>query len=116
MAATTKKISTKERVWYIIAALIGVIAITFIVFGIIGDHYPDVYSENWVASSENGWLKNWSGLGYRWWGVILLALSAALAALVLTLFAKEGDRDSERALRRAQRLGLASSEQKPESK
>ena len=110
-----KKLTKKEIVWYVIAGVIATVAIVFLVFGIIGDHYPGVYADNWVAESENAWLKNWSNLGYRWWGVILLVFSASLASLVLGLSAKEGDRDAERALRRAQRLGISKAET-PETK
>ena len=106
MATTQKKLSKKEITWYVIAAIIAVAGITFLVFGIVGDHFPGVYEDNWIAASENGWLKAWSGLGYRWWGVILFSVAAALAALVLGVSAKETDRDAERAARRAQRLAM----------
>ena len=103
-----KKISKKERNWYIFASIVATIGLLFLIFGIIGDHFPGNYADNWVASSENGWLKNWSKLGYRYWGLILLGIGALVAIISLTVFAKEGDRDAERAARKAQRLGLAS--------
>ena len=109
MAKTPKKLTNKEIAWYVIASIIAVVGLTFLVFGIIGDHFPGDYSDNWVAASENGWIKAWSGLGYRWWGIILLVAAAFLAILVMNIFAKEGDRDTERAIRRQQRLAMSSS-------
>ena len=109
MSSTPKKLSNKEIAWYVIAAIIGIVGIVFLVFGIIGANFPGKFEDNWVVSSENAWLTNWSHLGYRWWGVILIAVAAFIAVVSLTYFAKEGDRDTERALRRQQRLAMASS-------
>ena len=100
-----RKFSKKEVVWYVIASLFALIGLVFLVFGIVRDHFPGLYEDNWIAASENAWLTNWSNIGYRWWGLILLGIGAFIAIVSLTYFAKEGDRDSERALRRAQRLG-----------
>ena len=109
MSKTPKKLSNKEIAWYVVASIIATVGLVFLVFGIVGDHFPGDFKDNWIASSENGWLKNWSNMGYRWWGLILLGIAAFIAIVSLTVFAKEGDRDSERALRRAQRLAMASS-------
>ncbi len=108
MAENTAKkpLRGKELVWYIIAGTIALLGLIFVVFGIVGDHWQVLYSDNWILQSENVWLKNWSNLGYRWWGLILLGVAAFIAVVSLTLFAREGDRDSERALRRAQRLAI----------
>ena len=73
---------------------------------IVGDHLPVKASDNWVIISEKAWLSNWSGLGYRFWGIILVVAAAVLSAIVLTVSAREGDRDTERAQRRAQRLAI----------
>ncbi len=100
-----KKLSRKELFWYVLAGIIGVTGLLFLVFGIVGDHFPGLYADNWIAASENAWLKNWSGLGYRYWGIILIAAGAFIAIVALAVFAKEGDRDSDRERRRAQRLG-----------
>ncbi|MBO5529693.1 MAG: hypothetical protein J6A47_10355 [Bacilli bacterium] len=107
MANTPKKLSNKEIAWYVVASVIAVVGLVFLVFGIVGDHFPGLYEDNWIAASENAWIKAWSHLGYRWWGLILLGVAALVAIISLTAFAKEGDRDSERALRRQQRLAMA---------
>ncbi len=103
-----KKLSVKELVWYSIAAFFGLAGLTFLIVGIVGEHLPVLASDNGILISEKAWLTSWSPLGYRYWGLILIGASALLAVVCLTLFAREGDRDSERALRRAQRLGIAS--------
>ena len=101
-----KRLRGKELFWYIFSGIIGLLGLIFLVFGIVGDHWQVLYSDNWILQSENVWLKNWSHIGYRWWGLILLGIAAFISIVSLTLFAREGDRDSERALRRAQRLAI----------
>jgi len=107
MSKQAKKLSNKEIFWYVLAGIIGVLGLTSLVFGIVGDHFPGLYEDNWIAASENGWIKAWSHLGYRYWGIILIVVAAFIAVVALTVFAKEGDRDTERALRRQQRLAMA---------
>jgi len=107
MAERKKKIlKTREIVFYAITGFIGLVGLVFIVFGIVGDHLPVKASDNWVIISEKAWLSNLSGLGYRFWGIILIVAAAVLSAIVLTVSAREGDRDTERAQRRAQRLAI----------
>ncbi|MCF0112400.1 MAG: hypothetical protein HUJ60_00275 [Bacilli bacterium] len=102
----TQKLPKKELAWYVFSCILVFVGLVFIVFGIIGSHLPVLDSENWVTISENAWLVNWSKMGYRWWGLILLGAGALIGVIALTLFARSGDRDSERALRRAQRLAV----------
>ncbi len=101
-----KKISQKELACYIVAGVIALIALVFIIFGIIGNHYQGKASDNWVQVSEKAWLTPWSNMGYRWWGIILMSAAAFIAIVTLLVFARSGDRDEERALRRRQRLML----------
>ncbi|MBQ2070041.1 MAG: hypothetical protein II467_03835 [Bacilli bacterium] len=107
MAETkARKLSSKEMAWYIIAAILGFIGLVFIVFAIVGDFLPVLASENWVYVSEAAWLTNWTPLGYRYWGLILVGVGVLIAVAALNFFAREGDKDEERALRRAQRLAF----------
>ncbi len=106
MKEKTQKISKKEIVWYSIAGFIGFVGLFFLILGIVGENLPVVYSDNWILYSEPLWLSNWSGMGYRYWGLILFLAGSLLAVICLSVFARETDRDSERASRRAQRLGL----------
>ena len=114
MSQSKKKLPQKELAFYVIAGILATVGLTFIVFGIIGDHFPGIYEDNWVMASENAWLKNWSHLGYRWWGIILLSLAAFIAVVTLNVTAKESDRDADRALRRAQRLAALNQNPEPE--
>ena len=104
------KLKKKEIFWYALAGVIAVTGLVFVVFGIIGDHLPVLASDNWVRNSEKAWLIPWIHMGYRYFGIILVLIAAFVAMLSLTLFAREGDRDAERNLRRAQRLAI---EQEP---
>ncbi len=115
MSKQAKKLSNKEIFWYVLAGIIATVGLTSLVFGIVGDHFPGLYEDNWIAASENGWIKAWSHLGYRYWGIILIVVAAFIAVVALTVFAKGGDRDTERALRRQQRLAMNNVvEEKPE--
>lgn len=109
----TKKtfLPRKELVWYAIAVTLATLGLVFLVFGIIGSHLPVKASDNWVKNSENAWLVPWSKMGYRWWGLIILGVGLAIGIIALCVFARSGDRDSERAQRRAQRLALEDEEE-----
>lgn len=99
-------VTGKELAWYTTAGIFAVAGLTFLVFGIIGAHFPGKASDNWVIISENAWLTNWSKMGYRWWGLILIGIAALIGCISLTIFAKVSDRDQERVIRRQQRLVL----------
>ena len=113
--AKKSKLTKKEIVFYAIVAAIGAVGLLFVVFGIVGSHFPGINEDNWIAASEKAWLTNWSGIGYRWWGLILVGVAAFIACVSLTVFAREGDRDSERSARRAQRLGVSNESQVTEA-
>ncbi|OPZ34137.1 MAG: hypothetical protein BWY98_01198 [Tenericutes bacterium ADurb.BinA155] len=104
--AKEKKISGKELGWYIVAAVFTLVGLVFFIFGLIGKYYPGKASDNWISISENAWLINWSKMGYRWWGLILIGVGVLIAVIALTVFARVADRDDERNLRRQQRLVL----------
>jgi len=99
-------LSGKELAWYIVAGIFATAGLTFLVFGIVGSHFPGKASDNWVIISENAWLTNWSKMGYRWWGLILIGVGTLIGCIALTVFAKVSDRDQERVIRRQQRLVL----------
>ena len=101
----------KEIAWYVFASFLAVVGLAFTVIGFLGVRLPVKSSDNWVLISEAAWLSNWSHMGYRYWGIILLAAGTLIGCTALTMFARSGDRDSERALRRAQRLAVTSEEE-----
>ena len=106
-----KGLKKKEIFWYVLSGVIALVGIVFIVFGIVGDYLPVLASENWVRISEaQAWPFTWLNLGYRQLGIILVLIAAFVVMLALTLFAREGDRDAERNLRRAQRLAIETEE------
>lgn len=106
-----KGLKKKEIFWYVLSGVIALVGIVFIVFGIVGDYLPVLASENWVRISEaQAWPFTWLNLGYRQLGIILVLIAAFVVMLALTLFAREGDRDAERNLRRAQRLAIEAEE------
>ena len=106
-----KCLKKKEIFWYVFSGVIALVGIVFIVFGIVGDYLPVLASENWVRISEaQAWPFTWLNLGYRQLGIILVLIAAFVVMLALTLFAREGDRDAERNLRRAQRLAIEAEE------
>ena len=105
-----RKLSGRELAWYIVASAFALLGLIFIVFAIVGDFLPVLAEDNWVTNSEAVWLTSWTPFGYRYWGLILFAIAGVIAALALNYYAREGDKDEERALRRAQRLGLVDEE------
>ena len=105
-----RKLTGKELVWYVIAGVLALLGLIFIVFAIIGDFLPVLAEDNWVTQSEAVWLTSWTPMGYRYWGLTLIGVAAVVAAIALNFFAREGDKDEERAIRRAQRLGLMEEE------
>ncbi|HAS56781.1 MAG TPA: hypothetical protein DEF61_00295 [Firmicutes bacterium] len=105
MSKSKTKLKRKEIIIYSIASFLAFAGLFFLILGIVGDHLPLVYSDNWILYSEKIWLTPWSNMGYRYWGLILLGVGALFGVFFLAYFAKEGDKDQERALRRAQRLG-----------
>lgn len=116
MSKSNSKIKTKEIVIYSIAGFLAFAGLFFLILGIVGEHLPVVYSDNWILYSEAIWLTPWSSMGYRYWGMILLGIGALIGVFFLAYFAKEGDKDEERALRRAQRLGKETHSEVSETK
>lgn len=100
------KISKVELGFYVVCGALGLVGLIFVIFGIIGNYLPVPLHQNFILVSEDVWLNPWSKLGYRYWGLIDIAVAVVVTTLVGTFFARAGDRDSERAQRRAQRLAI----------
>lgn len=99
-----KKLGKAELTWYVIGGIILLAGIVFFIFGCIGNYYPGKLSDNFVNSSEFViWLRGWSKMDLYWWGLIFIGVAALIFVIALSNFAKEGDRDAERAARRKQR-------------
>ena len=108
------KLKKLEIFWYVLACIFAVAGLAFIVIGIVGDYLPVLASDNWIRTAEKeAWPFTWLNLGWRYIGIILICIGAFIAVLSLSLFAREGDRDAERKLRRAQRLAIESEPTEP---
>lgn len=101
--ATKREIKVKELVWYIIAGVLAVLALTSLVFGIVGHYLPGNLDDNFIKQAEKAIV-----LDFRTWGVIVLAAAAIIATIDLLVFAKSSDREVEKTLRRQQRLANSS--------
>lgn len=111
-----RKISGWEIFWICFEGLAAFVGLFLIILGIVGDYLPVLYKYNWILQSENGWMKfSGSQITFRWFGFFFLIGAAILSVITLNYFAKAGDRNEERELRRAQRLQVLSSSQEEAS-
>lgn len=93
-------LSIFELVSYSILLLVGIWGLVYICLGIASSfigYKTAVYKANQIIAGT-------FGLGFLYWGIIILVISAAIAVIILLANAKKSDRDYEKAQRRAQRL------------
>lgn len=90
------KMSAKEKAWYIVTASLAVVGLAFTVLGIIGDLLP--YG-NALQNVSDSFFMPW-----RYFGLIIVAVSVVVLILALSINAKKTDRAADRAARRQQRL------------
>ena len=88
-----------EWVFYSIAAVVAILGIVSLVFGIVGYHLNVPPEDNFIALAEAKIVLN-----FRYWGLILIGSGALIAVIVLSIFAQSADRKYEKNLRRQQRL------------
>lgn len=104
--AKNKK-SVFEIVWYSLTGAVGLWGLTFIVLGIVCSFIP-LHSALAEANVEHA---NTFGLGFLYWGLIILAIASVAAIIVLLAYAKKVDRDFEKTQRRtARRMGVTETE------
>ena len=96
---STRKIHPVEIVFYSIAAVLAVVGLVSLTFGIVGHHLTVPLDDNWIKTAEKSIV-----LDFRIWGLIFLASAALVAVIVLMIFASGADRAYEKTLRRQQRL------------
>ncbi|HNX16412.1 MAG TPA: hypothetical protein PKO28_03525 [Bacilli bacterium] len=94
------KISIFELIAYIVTIGVALWGLTYITLGLFARFLP---VDNELAKADQTIVKLF-GLGYFYWGVIILAIAAVTLSLVLVLYAKKNDRQAERETRRAARL------------
>ena len=96
-----KKSQIFEVVWYTLCALLALWGLTYIVLGIVAEAITSVDNPLLDASDT---IKKLFGLGFLYWGLIILAIASVLAIIVLLINGKNTDREQEREARRAARL------------
>ncbi len=111
MAKKNRKVSNWEIFWIVVSGILAVGGLFLLVLGLVGSFIPVLNSENWILSSQSA-LQAATGLSYIWLGAIILVVDSILACIYLNYFAKRSDLDSERALRRAQRLKVIADSEK----
>ena len=94
------KISIFELVAYIVTIGVALWGLTYIILGLFARFLP-VGSDLALA---DGTIEKLFGLGYFYWGAIILSIAAVTLSLVLVLYAKKNDRQAEKETRRAARL------------
>lgn len=99
----TRKISIFEIIWYSLTGAVGIWGLTYIVLGLIAQYYPTKDSDNPLLKASNVIAQKF-GLGFLWWGVIILAIATVCAVVVLIIFGKREDKIAEKEQRRAARL------------
>lgn len=96
-----------EIVWYTITGAVALWGLTYVVLGTICSFIP---LDSGLAEANNAIVNNF-GLGFLYWGLIILAIASLAAIIVLLSFAKRVDRDFEKKQRRSlRRSGLTESE------
>lgn len=94
-----KKVTVKEFAWYVGCALVIVLGIICMVFGIVGYHMGGNSANNFIAQFESK-----IALDLRTWGIIFMAIGVVVGIIVLLVNAKKADREIEKKIRREQRL------------
>mgnify|MGYP003295270099 CR=1 FL=1 len=108
-----RKISIFEIVWYSITGAVALWGLTYIVLGLVHAFYPSTISNNPLNEANEEMITNF-GLGFLYWGLIIMAIGVVSACVALCICAKTTDREAEKANRRAARLAAANEASKPE--
>ena len=96
-------ISVFEIVWYSLTGAVGVWGLTYVILGLVAQFYPATNSNNPLKKASDVIAENF-GLGFLYWGLIILGIAVVAAVAVLCINAKTADREVEKATRRAARL------------
>lgn len=102
-----RKLSIFEIVAYSFLLLLGLWGLTYACLGFSCEFIR--YDSG--LNKANLVIEDKFGLGFLWWGLIILGIAVVLAVIVLCIFAKRSDRDFEKAQRRAARLRKKPSEE-----
>ena len=103
LAKKKKKISVKELVLYIITGTFAAWGLVYIVLGLLANLLPIKDANNPLKNGSDV-VKQYFGLGFLGWGLILFGVFALIGVIVMVTFARDVDKDYEKEQRRAARL------------
>lgn len=92
-----------EMICYPICCALILWGLTYTVLGIIGDNIQVSSANNHLKQASDA-LASVFGLGFFGWGLIIFSIGVVIMVVVLLYFARNTDRDYEKAQRRAARL------------
>ncbi len=98
-----KPISIFEIVWYILTGAVAIWGLVYVILGLVAQFYPATDSNNPIKKASDVIAENF-GLGFLYWGLIIIGIAVVAAVFVLCITAKTADREVEKATRRAARL------------
>ena len=93
-------LSLGELIWYSLMGGLGLWGLTYIVLGLVARYAPVRDADNELLKASNA-IEKAFGLGFFYWGLIILAIAAVGAAVALLIFSRKADREYEKAQRRA---------------
>ena len=93
-------LSIVEIVWYSLMGALGLWGLTYIVLGLVAAYAPIPDADNKLVDGNAVIVKNF-GLGFFYWGLIILAVGAVGAVIALLLTSRKADREFEKSQRRA---------------
>ncbi|MBO4286492.1 MAG: hypothetical protein J5880_04080 [Bacilli bacterium] len=98
-----KEFTLFEKICYPVCGALMLWGLTYTVLGLIGDNLQVASSDNYLKQASDEIAKLF-GLGFFGWGLIIFSIGAVIATVVLLVYARNTDRDYEKAQRRAARL------------
>lgn len=94
--------SVKEFIAFIIALILVAFGLTLLILGLIDD-YTNIYGS--ILETPNSSMKTMmGGIGFTWFGLMVLALGVIILAFSLSLASKGEDRIKDKEARRKMRL------------
>ena len=94
------KLSLFEIIAYSALLLVGLWGLVYACLGFACEFVR--YDSALAVANKN--IKATFGLSFLWWGIIIMGIAVVIAIIILCIFAKQSDRDYEKAQRRAARI------------
>ena len=98
-----KEFTLFEKICYPVCGALMLWGLTYTVLGLIADNLQVPNDSNYLKQASDEIAKIF-GLGFFGWGLIIFSIGAVIATVVLLVYARNTDRDYEKAQRRAARL------------